>query len=55
MPPRQFKIAPTLAFSIGFLIFLSMSVVLYVQWSTNRKIIAELGGNAVFRALEIID
>lgn len=55
MPPRQFKIAPTLAFSIGFLIFLSMSVVLYVQWSTNRKIIAELGGNAVFRALEIVD
>ena len=54
MPKPSLKIMQTLVCSVGFLVFIAVGSVLYVQWSASQKILSELGGRLVVRNLEII-
>lgn len=52
---RSFSIAPTLAVSVGLLVFLSVGLVLAIQWSTSQRIMSNLGGMAAARGLKLIE
>ncbi len=48
------RITPTLAASVGLLVFIAVGIVLYIQWSASKKILADLGGRLVVRNMEIV-
>ncbi len=55
MRKRPIPITVTLTVSVGSLVFLAVGLVLFVQWSTSRQILSDLGGRSVLRNLAIME